>query len=152
EQSPADFWGRRFGDPWPLMAAALTPADRVSQDKSIPSTEETTPMLQTIMTYARIAIAPTALVVVVGLALAADAPADNKGFTASKTTAIDLGSEFSGTAGLQLRLRMLTIEPGGHIGLHNHKERPSVAYFIQGTDTVIREDGTSKTFHAGDTN
>jgi len=47
---------------------------------------------------------------------------------------------------------MLTIEPGGHIGLHNHKERPAVAYFIQGTDTVIRDDGSSKTFHPGDTN
>jgi quercetin dioxygenase-like cupin family protein len=109
-------------------------------------------MMQDIMKSARIVAAPTALIVLLGLAAAADTPTDNKGFTASKTTAIDLGSEFPGTAGLQLRLRMLTIEPGGHIGLHNHKERPSVAYFVQGTDTVIREDGSSKTFHAGDTN
>jgi quercetin dioxygenase-like cupin family protein len=39
---------------------------------------------------------------------------------------------------------------GGHIGLHNHKERPAVVYFLQGTDTVIRDPGTSQTFKAGD--
>ena len=53
--------------------------------------------------------------------------------------------------GRQLRMRVLTIEPGGHIGLHSHKDRPAVVYFLQGTDTVISADGTSKTFHAGDT-
>jgi hypothetical protein len=30
--------------------------------------------------------------------------------------------------------------------MHSHKDRPSVVYFVQGTDTVIRDDGTSKTF------
>lgn len=68
-------------------------------------------MLQNIMKSAKIAIAPATLVIVVGLAVAADAPTDNKGLTASKTTTIDLSSEFPGTAGLQLRLRLLTIEP-----------------------------------------
>jgi quercetin dioxygenase-like cupin family protein len=63
---------------------------------------------------------------------------------------VDLGPEFVGMAGRQLRLRVLTIEPGGHIGLHSHKERPAVVYFLQGTDTVIREDGSSQTFKPGD--
>jgi quercetin dioxygenase-like cupin family protein len=35
--------------------------------------------------------------------------------------------------------------------MHSHKDRPSVVYFLQGTDTVIRDDGTSHTFRAGDT-
>jgi quercetin dioxygenase-like cupin family protein len=82
---------------------------------------------------------------------AADAPKDNKGFTASKTTVVELGPEIDGMAGRQLRMRLLTIEPGGYIGLHSHKDRPAVVYFIQGTDTVTNADGTSKTFHAGDT-
>jgi quercetin dioxygenase-like cupin family protein len=85
------------------------------------------------------------------IADAADAPKDNKGYTASKTTVVDLGPEFAAMAGRQLRLRMLTIEPGGHIGLHSHHERPAVVYFMQGTDTVIRDDGSSQTFHPGDT-
>ena len=82
---------------------------------------------------------------------AAEAPKDNKGYTASKTTVVELGPEFEGMAGRQLRLRLLTIEPGGYIGLHNHKDRPAVVYFLQGTDTVIRDDGTSQTFKPGDT-
>ena len=82
---------------------------------------------------------------------AADAPKDNKGLTSSKATVVELGPEYSAMAGRQLRLRVLTIQPGGYIGLHSHKDRPSVVYFLQGTDTVIRDDGTSQTFHPGDT-
>jgi quercetin dioxygenase-like cupin family protein len=84
-------------------------------------------------------------------ALAADAPTGNIGFKSSKPTVVDLGPEFSPMTGWQLRLRVLTIEPGGHIGMHSHKDRPSVVYFMQGTDTVTRSDGSSQTFHAGDT-
>jgi quercetin dioxygenase-like cupin family protein len=79
------------------------------------------------------------------------APKENNGFTASKTTTVDLGPEIEGMNGRQLRLRVLTIEPGGHIGLHSHKDRPAVVYLLQGTDTVILEDGTAKTLHPGDT-
>jgi quercetin dioxygenase-like cupin family protein len=82
---------------------------------------------------------------------AAEAPKENKGFAASKTTIVDLGPDFPAMAGRQLRLRLVTIQPGGHIGLHDHKERPAVVYFIQGTDTVINDDGSAKTFKAGDT-
>jgi quercetin dioxygenase-like cupin family protein len=86
-----------------------------------------------------------------GVAAAQEAPKDNKGFTTTKTVAVDLGPEIEGMTGRQLRMRVLTIEPRGHIGLHSHKDRPAVVYFLQGTDTVISADGTSKTFHAGDT-
>jgi quercetin dioxygenase-like cupin family protein len=82
---------------------------------------------------------------------AEDTPKENKGFKSSKSTIVELGPEFDAMAGRQLRLRVLTIEPGGHIGLHSHKDRPAVVYFMQGTDTVIRDDGTSQTFHPGDT-
>ena len=86
-----------------------------------------------------------------GMALAADAPTGNVGYKSSKPTIVDLGPEFSAMMGWQLRLRVLTIEPGGHIGLHSHKDRPSVVYFLQGADTVTRDDGSSHTFHPGDT-
>lgn len=86
----------------------------------------------------------------VAAANAADAPKENKGFGASKTTVVELGQDFPAMAGRQLRLRLVTIQPGGHIGLHDHKERPAVVYF-QGTDTVINDDGSSKTFKGGDT-
>jgi quercetin dioxygenase-like cupin family protein len=107
------------------------------------------------MSSRKIASALLASTIVLGwgmkVAEAQDAPKDNKGYTISKTTVVELGPEFQAMAGRQLRLRMLTIQPGGHIGLHDHKERPAVVYFMQGTDTVIRDDGTSQTFHPGDT-
>jgi quercetin dioxygenase-like cupin family protein len=82
---------------------------------------------------------------------AEDAPKGNKGFTASKTTVVELGSEIEGMAGRQLRMRVLTIEPGGYIGLHSHKDRPAVVYFMQGTDEVGLADGSKKILHSGDT-
>jgi len=45
---------------------------------------------------------------------------------------------------------MLTLQPGGHIGLHSHKDRPAVAYVMQGTTTVTFGDGTVRRFSAGD--
>jgi quercetin dioxygenase-like cupin family protein len=78
-------------------------------------------------------------------------PKGNKGFTASKTTVVDLGSEIEGMAGRQLRMRMLTIKPGGYIGIHDHNDRPAVVYFMQGTDEVGQADGSTKIMHSGDT-
>jgi quercetin dioxygenase-like cupin family protein len=79
------------------------------------------------------------------------APKDNKGFKAAVLQVVDLGPEITGMEGRQLRMRALTIEPGGYIGIHSHKDRPAVVYFLQGTDTVTLEDGTVKVFHPGDT-
>jgi quercetin dioxygenase-like cupin family protein len=95
----------------------------------------------------------SAFVVAAGvpIAIAKDAPKDNKGLTVSKTTVVELGSEIAGMEGWSLRQRLFTIEPGGHIGIHSHKDRPAVAYFVQGTVVVTRDDGSSQTFHAGDT-
>ena len=100
------------------------------------------------LAYALIA---SCCVVACASASAEDAPKDNKGYTTLKTVTIDLGDEIPAMAGWQLRLRTLKIEPGGHIGLHNHKDRPATVVFQQGADTVTNADGTSKTFHAGDT-
>ena len=82
---------------------------------------------------------------------AEDAPKGNVGYTTPKTVVIDLGSEIEAMKGWQLRLRELKIVAGGHIGLHSHKDRPAVVLFTQGTDTVTNEDGSAKTFKAGDT-
>jgi quercetin dioxygenase-like cupin family protein len=78
-------------------------------------------------------------------------PKDNKGFKATVLQVVDLGPEIEGMTGRQLRMRLLTIEPGGYIGIHSHKDRPAVVYFLQGTDTVTLEDGTVKVFRPGDT-
>ena len=79
------------------------------------------------------------------------APKGNKGFTASKTTVVDLGPEIEGLTGRQLRMRMLTIEPGGYIGVHSHADRPAVVYCLQGDDEVELADGSKRILHPGDT-
>lgn len=103
----------------------------------------------------KIAYAALAALIVVGwgahVSGAEDAPKGNKGFTASKTTVVELGPEIDGMAGRELRMRMLTIEPGGYIGIHSHKNRPAVVYFMQGTDEVGLADGTKTIKHPGDT-
>lgn len=79
------------------------------------------------------------------------APKEHKGFKATVKQAVELGPEIAGMEGRQLRLRLLTIDPGGYIGIHSHKDRPAVVYFLQGTDTVTFADGTVKLFRPGET-
>ena len=59
------------------------------------------------MNSRNIGYALLALAFVLGLGAnftrAAKAPKDNKGYTASKTTVVELGPEFEGMAGRQLR-------------------------------------------------
>lgn len=74
-------------------------------------------------------------------------PTANKGVAVSPPTAIDLTQEVDSVAGRQLRLRVVTIEPGGVVGVHSHNGRPAVAYVIQGTLTEYREGGTGSIEH-----
>jgi quercetin dioxygenase-like cupin family protein len=103
----------------------------------------------------RLAHALMALTLVLGYGAMAgkaeEVPKDNKGYTTSKSVTIDLGSEIPEMKGWQLRLRELKVDPGGHIGIHSHKDRPAVVIFQQGTDTVTNDDGSAKTFKPGDT-
>lgn len=62
---------------------------------------------------------------------------------------VDLGPEIEGMAGLELRMRMLTVQPGGVFGpLHDHKGRPGMVYVIKGTITDHR-DGVAKEYGPG---
>lgn len=86
-----------------------------------------------------------------GLASAGQAaPSATEGVEILKLQSIDLAAEIEGLQDRQLRLRMLTLQPGGHIGLHSHEDRPAVAYVVQGTTTVTFGDGTVRRFSAGD--
>ena len=78
-------------------------------------------------------------------------PTDRIGYKSTAKQAVDLGPEIAGMEGRQLRMRMITLQPGGHTPVHSHKNRPAVVYFLQGTDTVTFGDGTKKVFRAGDT-
>ena len=65
--------------------------------------------------------------------LAQESPTDNKGLKAVELRSIELSSEIDSVQGRKLRLRVLTLEPGGVVGLHSHKDRPTVLHVIKGT-------------------
>jgi quercetin dioxygenase-like cupin family protein len=75
-------------------------------------------------------------------------PTENKGVTITPLSVVDLGPEIPGMQGRQLRLRMLTIEPGGVLGIHSHKDRPGAAFVVKGA--VIEHRGeVAKEYGAG---
>jgi quercetin dioxygenase-like cupin family protein len=64
---------------------------------------------------------------------------ETKGVAAQLLGTVDLGPEIAGMAGRELRMRMVTIEPGGVFGpVHDHKDRPGIVYILQGTITDHR--------------
>ena len=69
---------------------------------------------------------------------------ETKGVTAEVLATVDLGSEIEGMAGRQLRMRLVTFEPGGVFGpIHDHKDRPGIVYVLQGTITDHRNGVTT---------
>jgi len=67
---------------------------------------------------------------------------ETKGVKVEVLSTVDLGPEIEGMAGWQLRMRRVTIEPGGVFGpLHDHKGRPGTVFILQGTITDHREGG-----------
>ena len=64
---------------------------------------------------------------------------ETAGVTAKLLATVDLGPEIAVMAGRQLRMRLVTIEPGGVFGpVHDHKDRPGIVYVLQGTITDHR--------------
>jgi len=62
-----------------------------------------------------------------------------KGVMSELLATVDLGPEIDGMAGRQLRMRMVTFEPGGVFGpMHDHVDRPGIVYVLQGTITDHR--------------
>ena len=64
---------------------------------------------------------------------------ETSGVTVEQLAVLDLGPEIEGMAGRQLRMRLVTIEPGGVLGpIHDHRDRPGLVYILQGTITDHR--------------
>ena len=74
---------------------------------------------------------------------------ETKGVTVQLLATVDLTHEIDGMAGHQLRMRMVTIEPGGVFGpVHNHEGRPGTVYVLRGAITDHR-DGTDTIYGPG---
>ena len=65
---------------------------------------------------------------------------ETSGVTVQELATVDLAGEIPGMEGRQLRMRMVTIEPGGVFGpIHDHVGRPGVVYVLEGTITDHRD-------------
>jgi len=64
---------------------------------------------------------------------------ETRGVTVELLKALDLGPEIEGMTGRQLRMRKVTIAPGGVFGpVHSHVDRPGTVFILQGTITDHR--------------
>ena len=78
-----------------------------------------------------------------------EAAHETQGVTVELLATLDLGPEIEGMAGRQLRMRMVTMEPGGVFGpVHDHIDRPGLVYILQGTITDHR-DGVATEYGPG---
>lgn len=80
-----------------------------------------------------------------------DGPAapETRGVAVQLLASVDLGPEIDGMAGRELRMRLVTMEPGAVYGpVHDHKDRPGIVYILQGTITDHR-DGVATEYGPG---
>jgi quercetin dioxygenase-like cupin family protein len=68
------------------------------------------------------------------------APSENKGLSADHLRSLTLTEEIDSVKGRPLRMRKITLQPGGVLGIHTHKDRPAVSYFLQG-EVTYHQDG-----------
>ncbi len=70
----------------------------------------------------------------------AQAVPESRGVTVELLATVDLAGEIEGLDGHELRMRRVTIEPGGVFGpLHDHRGRPGTVYVLAGTITDHRD-------------
>ncbi|MEM1389373.1 MAG: cupin domain-containing protein [Pseudomonadota bacterium] len=71
--------------------------------------------------------------------LLADGPTETSGIGGVEMLGtVSLDGEFSSSDGLVMRVRELLINPGGIVAVHQHDNRPGIAYIIEGEMTEHR--------------
>ncbi len=76
-------------------------------------------------------------------------PTESKGVAARLIGTMPLAPEISGIDKRQLRMRVVTLAPGGVFAVHSHADRPSVEYVLKGQATEYVGD-TSRSYAEGD--
>jgi len=95
--------------------------------------------------------ATTMTAFVAGVAVGqAQPPKENKGFSSVNIRSLDLTEEIVSTKGRPLRMRKITVQPGGVLALHSHKDRPAVSYMLEGAMTYHQEGKPDTVAKAGD--
>jgi quercetin dioxygenase-like cupin family protein len=68
-------------------------------------------------------------------AIIQETPTEFNGLRGVDPRLADLNSEMDSVRGHKFKLRLLTLEPGGIVELHNHKDHPTLLHVIKGTLT-----------------
>lgn len=70
---------------------------------------------------------------------------ETRGVAVELLATVDLGPAIPGMEGRELRMRMVTMQPGGVFGpVHDHQGRPGTVYVLQGTITDHRDGVTTE--------
>ena len=67
-------------------------------------------------------------------------PAQTVGQTEEALRSLDLTGELESGKGRPLRMRRITVQPGGALAVHSHVDRPAVTYMLQG-EMTYHQDG-----------
>ena len=76
-------------------------------------------------------------------------PPQNVGQSEEALRSLDLTSELESAKGRPLRMRRITVQPGGALALHNHVDRPAVTYMLSGEMTYHQEGRPDTVIRAG---
>ena len=77
-------------------------------------------------------------------------PAQTVGQSEEALRSLDLSGELESGKGRPLRMRRITVQPGGALALHNHVDRPAVTYMLQGEMTYYQEGRPPVTVRPGE--
>jgi quercetin dioxygenase-like cupin family protein len=83
-------------------------------------------------------------------ASAQDAPTQSKGQKAVELCSLDLTAEIDSGAGRKLRVRMITLEPGGIVAVHGHQDRPTLMHVLEGSVLSHVAGKPDRILHVGD--
>lgn len=73
--------------------------------------------------------------------LGVEGPTETHGIDSSEILgSISLGEDFDALQGRSLRVRRVTVAPGGVVGVHQHTARPGVLYMLEGELVEVRND------------
>ena len=83
--------------------------------------------------------------------LAQQPPTENKGMKADVLSSYALGKQgLDDYTRRQIRMRRITVEPGGVVGFHSHGQRPALTYVLSGALTEHRKGAPDRTYNPGE--
>ena len=77
-------------------------------------------------------------------------PPQNVGQSEEALRSLDLTGEIPSITGRPLRMRKITVQPGGALARHTHADRPAVTYMLQGEMTYYVEGKPPVVVRAGE--